>query len=203
MKKLAILFFSLVSVQLYAATTNYFWTAPYISNYIYTNIQVKLATLQQTPFTTNNPTTTSNIIADVVTVVPNFGFLSLTTSQPLELASSTFATITNYQVGSSNDFSYNLADGSLTNVNAGFFAIGWQLSFVGGNSDAFEVSVFTNNTECTLVTAEKAFQTAAALDSISGIGIISLPANCRIDLRIKNVTDGDDITIERAQMAIR
>ena len=180
-----------------AQITNFFWSGPFISNYIYTNIQQKLDQIQLNVLTTNAQTSITNILD---TIQHSSGFISKITPAVLPSSVGVYGVITNFEASILKDFTADLALGSLTNLLEGMTTVGWQLSFDGGNNDNYEITIFTNMVECPLIEANVTFASTAHKTSSGGGGNMFLPANCRVDLRVKNLSDNDDPTIDKAQI---
>src|SRR5574343_1390595 len=130
--------------------------------------------------------------------------LMFTNTEALNLAASaTYYTVTNYDVVQATNFTYNLENGTLTNVVAGTYEAHITMSFdgSGGAGDVFECAIFTNGVECTSM--EWVRKTSSTdTGSASAVGLIYLPANSYIQQRIQNTTNTGSITIRRSALML-
>jgi hypothetical protein len=91
-------------------------------------------------------------------------------------------------------------DGSMTNAVAGRYYIAVNTSFEGaGASSLYEGAIFTNLVECTVVEWER--DVAITVGSAGANAIVKLPANCRIDYRIKS-PDAETAVFHKIQFSV-
>lgn len=133
-----------------------------------------------------------------------FGSLMLIGDENLNLAvSGTYYQVVNYDVLSTNYFASSLANGTLTNLVAGYYKIDITCSFdgSGGVNDLFESSVFTNTTECATISFHRKTGSADT-GSAASSGIVYLPANCRIDARFQNTSSTGTIVLRHYNLTV-
>lgn len=154
-------------------------------------------------------TTFSNgIIVKATTVLYTnaFGAMALTnTGSHLTLAAAnTYTTVTNWDYLATNRFTGMpplLADGSLTNVNAGMYRISFSLSCFGGVGDGIEADVALNGVPSEFCAAHSASGTVSKNTCLGGVTVMYLAANTRISLMVKNV-NSTTMTITHAQVTV-
>jgi len=99
-------------------------------------------------------------------------------------------------------FGLNPASGIVTNLAAGDYKIFFQASYTGQNAHAYESALFTNGVECPLIEFKRTMGAAAAIGSASASGVIYLPANTVIDVRIQDTSGTGDATFSKYQFTI-
>lgn len=116
------------------------------------------------------------------------GTLSCTTQAVISVVASTYTNILFSTADYSKVFGGITAstDGALTNAVAGNYMIHIGCSFSGaGGTTLYEGAVFTNGVECTIVEWERDVSSSST-GNANVMAIVTLPANCRVDFRVKN-----------------
>ena len=138
-----------------------------------------------------------------LTNIGGYGSLILSTNQTFALQTSVYTNLWAYNASRAGG-SVVLGANALTNTVAGDYALDITCSFdgTGGAGDAFECAVFTNNVECSLV--EWVRKTSSTdTGSAAATGILPLPANCRVDMRIQNTVGSGNITVRKAALVLQ
>lgn len=141
-------------------------------------------------------TTTNPIVAPHACLILSTQWLRSVAS------SSTYYVISNMNYSEGFQFGLNPTFGTVTNLVAGTYRIFFQASYTGQNSHAYEAGLFTNGVECPLIEFKRTMGSAASIGSASASGIISLPANTAIDVRMQDATGTGDATIEKFQFTV-
>lgn len=119
-------------------------------------------------------------------------------------SSGVYRTLTNYQVLRTNGFiavpGWN--GGYLTNTIAGYYKIFYYVSMLPGNSDMIETEVFVNGIAREEISGFGQFDTPARVRTISGGGILYLPAMSYVSLNFNNRSSANNIAVWRAGFTI-
>lgn len=118
---------------------------------------------------------------------------------------SAYVQVTNFDGCFTNGMTCVPTNGVITNLTAGFYQISISGSGLGttANSQLYEGSIYTNNVECTLIEWQRSVSSVARGSWVAD-GVLYLPANTRIDTRIKSdAASPDDITLGRYTVTVR
>lgn len=118
----------------------------------------------------------------------------------------TYYPITNYNHVVTNHWvanTWTTTNGILMNVFAGYYRITFAFSGRGGTGDQLEVDVATNNVVTDVIAAHGSSGAGAGKDiSMSGTGILYLPAATKVGLRVQDTSASAAITVSHAAITV-
>lgn len=118
-------------------------------------------------------------------------------------SSGTYYTITNFGTAMTNGFGASVATGFLTNNQAGFYRVSYYLVGVPSTAgDTVEAEVQINGVGKEEISGFHTYDNPARIDTISGSGIVYLPAGAGICLALNNNSGAHNITLWRAALTI-
>jgi hypothetical protein len=148
------------------------------------------------PITVSASMTFSNV-ADTLTVPgrvlgAHYGCLFHTSGAgTTQTVGSTYQRVSNYTAcATTTGLTYDTTAGTFTINKAGVYDVFFQHSFVGDNSEQYEVALHTNGVEYGQVEFIRTMGSAAAIGSASAAGLFSAASNTVIDVRCKNAAGG-------------
>lgn len=110
--------------------------------------------------------------------------------------------LTNFTTVATNGFAAARTNGFMTNLVAGFYRVTMYASVISGASDTLEGEFFTGETGQEEVSFFGSFDAPARVRTMSSTGIVYLPANTPLSMRLNNRTDNDNITVWRAALTV-
>lgn len=128
--------------------------------------------------------------------------LSGTTNTVTVGSAGTYYALTNYGTVRTNGFGANKATGFLTNTVAGYYRVTVYVSMISGASDTLEAETFLNETGREEISLFGSYDAPARIRTMSSTGVLYIPANTGISLRLNNRTDNDNITVWRAGLTV-
>lgn len=90
----------------------------------------------------------------------------------------------------------------LTNLNAGYYRVFINASYLGANATTYEFDVVTNGAACTLLEVKNTTDSPARFRTSSAGGIIYLPANCGVQMMVQDGGGGSTINVFRSSITI-
>lgn len=118
----------------------------------------------------------------------------------------TYYPVTNYIHVVTNHWvanTWTTTNGMLMNVFAGWYRITFAFSGRGGTGDQLEVDVATNNVVTDVIAAHGSSGAGAGKDiSMSGTGILYLPAATKVGLRVQDTSASAAITVSHAAITV-
>jgi len=183
--------------------------APGLTNSVYSKTNIDYMMLTNRTYTSNlvysavssNSVVNYSNLWSYITNVPQASLWQIT-QKTVTMSASAYVQVTGLEYGYTNQFIMNLTDGVLTNQVAGYYNVHLDCSYTGGNTIAYEGEIFTNMVACDAIAFERTMGSTATIGVASAHNIIYLPANSRIDFRIKNDGGTANVIIEKFQLSL-
>jgi hypothetical protein len=131
-----------------------------------------------------------------------FGSLMLLTTNYTYGAKDVYVILTNYATIRTNGFIADAAKGFLTNTVAGFYRINAYVSIIPGNADTIEGEIHINESGREEISFYGTWDNPARIRTISSSGVLYLPANSGVSLRINNRSATNTAVVWRGGLTI-